>query len=68
VLVLRNRPLLPSRPQQSGVLVIPEPHPDAQKIRVLFVPAFLGSGPVDEEILLLARALPRERYRITVAA
>ncbi|WP_210530337.1 hypothetical protein [Rubellimicrobium arenae] len=44
----------------------PELHPDARKIRLLFVPAFLDAGPVAQEILHLARHLPRVGYAITV--
>ncbi|MDH2325823.1 glycosyltransferase family 4 protein [Cereibacter sp. SYSU M97828] len=44
----------------------PEPHPDAGKIRILWVFAWLVVGGEETEARLLARALDRSRYRITV--
>ena len=46
--------------------MFPEPHPDSQKIRILFVFAWLVVGGEETEVRLLARTLPRERYRIDV--
>ncbi|AXC51265.1 glycosyltransferase [Paracoccus suum] len=45
---------------------IPEPHPDAGKIRILWVFAWLVVGGEETEVRLLARNLPRDRYRIEV--
>ncbi len=45
---------------------LPVPHPDAGKIRILFVPAWLVVGGEETELRLLARTLPRDRYRIDV--
>ena len=44
----------------------PQPHPDAGKIRILFVFAWLVVGGEETEVRLLARHLPRDRYRIDV--
>ena len=44
----------------------PQPHPDANKIRILFVFAWLVVGGEETEVRLLARHLPRDRYRIDV--
>ncbi|MDO5371139.1 glycosyltransferase family 4 protein [Paracoccus sp. (in: a-proteobacteria)] len=44
----------------------PHPHPDAGKIRILFVFAWLVVGGEETEVRLLARHLPRDRYRIDV--
>lgn len=44
----------------------PEPHPDAGKVRILFVFAWLVVGGEETEVRLLARTLPRDRYRIDV--
>ncbi|MRX50469.1 glycosyltransferase [Paracoccus sp. S-4012] len=44
----------------------PQPHPDAGKIRILFVFAWLVVGGEETEVRLLAPNLPRERYRIDV--
>ena len=44
--------------------VIPEPHPDAGKIRILWVFAWLVVGGEETEVRLLARTLDRTRYRI----
>jgi len=41
-------------------------HPDAGKIRILFVFAWLVVGGEETEVRLLARNLPRDRYRIEV--
>ena len=46
--------------------VIPEPHPDAGKIRILWVFAWLVVGGEETEVRLLARTLDRARYRIEV--
>lgn len=46
----------------------PEPHPDAGKIRILFVFAWLVVGGEETEVRLLAQNLPRDRYRIDVVA
>lgn len=46
--------------------VIPEPHPDAGKIRILWVFAWLVVGGEETEVRLLARTLDRSRYRIEV--
>ncbi|MCQ0970447.1 glycosyltransferase family 4 protein [Paracoccus sp. TK19116] len=45
---------------------IPEPHPDAGKIRILWVFAWLVVGGEETEVRLLARTLDRSRYRIEV--
>ena len=45
---------------------IPEPHPDAGKIRILWVFAWLVVGGEETEVRLLARTLDRTRYRIDV--
>ncbi|SCY67927.1 glycosyltransferase family 4 protein [Paracoccus tibetensis] len=45
---------------------LPVPHPDAGKIRILFVLAWLVVGGEETELRLLARTLPRDRYRIDV--
>ena len=45
---------------------IPEPHPDAGKIRILWVFAWLVVGGEETEVRLLARTLDRARYRIEV--
>lgn len=45
---------------------LPVPHPGAGKIRILFVFAWLVVGGEESELRLLARGLPRERYRIDV--
>lgn len=42
------------------------PHPDSDKIRILFVFAWLVVGGEETEVRLLARTLPRDRYRIDV--
>lgn len=44
----------------------PEPHPNASKIRILFVFAWLVVGGEETEVRLLARTLPRDRYVIEV--
>ena len=45
---------------------IPEPHPDAGKIRILWVFAWLVVGGEETEVRLLARTLDRTKYRIDV--
>lgn len=45
---------------------LPVPHSDAGKIRILFVLAWLVVGGEETELRLLARTLPRDRYRIDV--
>lgn len=45
---------------------IPQPHPDAGKIRILWVFAWLVVGGEETEVRLLARTLDRSRYRIEV--
>ena len=45
---------------------IPRPHPDAGKIRILWVFAWLVVGGEETEVRLLARTLDRSRYRIDV--
>ena len=45
---------------------LPVPHPAAGKIRILFVLAWLVVGGEETELRLLARTLPRDRYRIDV--
>ncbi|MBV0892827.1 glycosyltransferase family 4 protein [Paracoccus sp. Z118] len=45
---------------------IPQPHPDAGKIRILWVFAWLVVGGEETEVRLLARTLDRSRYRIDV--
>ncbi|WP_205949783.1 glycosyltransferase family 4 protein [Paracoccus contaminans] len=45
---------------------IPEPHPDAGKIRILWVFAWLVVGGEETEVRLLAQKLDRSRYRIDV--
>lgn len=44
----------------------PVPAQPAERIRILFVMAWLVVGGEETEIRLLARNLPRDRYRITV--
>ncbi|WP_299363178.1 glycosyltransferase family 4 protein [uncultured Paracoccus sp.] len=44
----------------------PEPHPDAGKIRILWVFAWLVVGGEETEVRLLARTLDRSKYRIEV--
>ncbi|HRO13734.1 MAG TPA: glycosyltransferase, partial [Paracoccus sp. (in: a-proteobacteria)] len=44
----------------------PQPHPDAGKIRILWVFAWLVVGGEETEVRLLARTLDRSRYRIDV--
>lgn len=44
----------------------PEPHPNAGKIRILFVFAWLVVGGEETEVRLLARTLPRDHYLIEV--
>ena len=44
----------------------PLPHADHALIRITFVMAWLVVGGEETEIRLLARNLPRDRYRITV--
>ncbi|MCZ0960991.1 glycosyltransferase family 4 protein [Paracoccus benzoatiresistens] len=44
----------------------PLPNPDHSLIRITFVMAWLVVGGEETEIRLLARNLPRDRYRITV--
>ncbi|WP_313138155.1 glycosyltransferase family 4 protein [Paracoccus jeotgali] len=50
----------------ASVQPIPEPHPDANKIRILWVFAWLVVGGEETEVRLLARTLDRSRYRIEV--
>ncbi|WP_220443758.1 glycosyltransferase family 4 protein [Paracoccus luteus] len=45
---------------------IPQPNPDAGKIRILWVFAWLVVGGEETEVRLLARTLDRSRYRIDV--
>lgn len=45
---------------------MPEPHPDAGKIRILWVFAWLVVGGEETEVRLLARTLDRAKYRIEV--
>ncbi len=45
---------------------IPEPHPDAGKVRILWVFAWLVVGGEETEVRLLARNLDPARYRIDV--
>ena len=45
---------------------IPEPHPDAGKIRILWVFAWFVVGGEETEVRLLARTLDRTKYRIDV--
>lgn len=45
---------------------IPEPHPDAGKIRILWVFAWLVVGGEETEVRLLARTLNPAKYRIEV--
>ncbi|MDB6452904.1 glycosyltransferase family 4 protein [Falsirhodobacter sp. 20TX0035] len=44
----------------------PDPHPDAGKIRILWVFAWLVVGGEETEVRHLARLLDRDRYKITV--
>ena len=44
----------------------PQPAEDPARIRILFVMAWLVVGGEETEIRLLARTLPRDRYRIDV--
>ena len=44
----------------------PAPHDGHSLIRITFVMAWLVVGGEETEIRLLARCLPRDRYRITV--
>jgi Glycosyl transferases group 1. len=46
--------------------VFPQPHDGHDLIRITFVMAWLVVGGEETEIRLLARNLPRDRYRITV--
>ena len=46
--------------------VFPQPHDGHRLIRITFVMAWLVVGGEETEIRLLARNLPRDRYRITV--
>ncbi len=45
---------------------VPEPHPDAGKIRILWVFAWLVVGGEETEVRLLARTLDPAKYRIEV--
>ncbi|PZO67401.1 MAG: glycosyl transferase family 1 [Paracoccus denitrificans] len=44
----------------------PDPHPDAGLIRIVFVFAWLVVGGEETEVRLLAKNLPRDRYKIDV--
>ena len=44
----------------------PDPHPDADKIRILWVFAWLVVGGEETEVRILARKLDRSKYHLTV--